>query len=73
METDRNPADDASFGLDAHNLIESKHWWNGPEFLWKPLENQSFCDGTDPTEILPDDPEVKISAIATQSQVCFSL
>lgn len=54
VETDQNPADDASCGLYAHNLIESKHWWNGPEFLWKPLENQSFRDDTDPTEILPE-------------------
>ena len=73
METAQHPADDASHGLYAHNLIESKHWWNGPEFLWKPIENQSFLDGTDHTEILPDDPEVKTSVMATQGQERFSL
>ena len=73
VETAQNPADDASRGLYAHSLIESKRWWNGPEFLWKPLENQGFLDGTDPTEILPDDPEVKTSVMATQGQERFSL
>ena len=73
METAQNPADDASRGLYAPNLIESNRWWNGPEFLWNSLENQSFLDGTDPTTISPDDPEVKISAMATQAQEHFSL
>ena len=73
METAQNPADDASRGLYAHNLIESKCWWNGPEFVWNSLQNQSFLDGTDPTKISPDDPEVKILAMATQGQGHFSL
>ena len=73
MEMAQNPADDALHGLYAHNLIESKCWWNGPEFLSNSLENQSFLDGTDPTEISPDDPEVKILAMATQGQEHFSL
>lgn len=42
-------------------------------FFGNHLTTRAFRDGTDPTEILPDDPEVKISAIATQSQECFSL
>ena len=39
VETAQNPADDASLGLYAHNLIESKCWWNGPEFHWKLRED----------------------------------
>ena len=56
VETAQNPADDASLGLHAHNLIKSKRWWNGQEFLWNSMENQSFFDGTGPTTISPDDP-----------------
>ena len=56
-----------------YNLIESKRWWNGPEFPWKSLQNQSFLDCIDPTEISPDDPEVKILAMVTQGQEHFSL
>ena len=33
VETDHNPADDASHGQNAQNLIENSCWWNGPEFL----------------------------------------
>ena len=74
METDQNPADDASCGQNAQNLIENLRWWNGPEFLRKPLEDQSSPDGAEPMCISPDDPEVKtISVMTTQTQGCFSL
>ena len=74
VETDQNPADDASRGQNAQNLIENWRWWNGPEFLGKPLENQSSLDGAEPMCISPDDPEVKkISVMTTQTQGCFSL
>lgn len=74
VETEKNPADDASRGQNAQNLIENSRWWNGPEFLWKPLEDQSPLDGAEPMCISPDDPEVKkISTMTTQTQECFSL
>lgn len=61
MKTESNPADDASRGLDAQDLLESSRWWNGPEFLWHPLEDQSVIE-----TILPDDPEVKrLSTLST--------
>lgn len=74
VETDHNPADDASRGLYAQNLIDNSRWWNGPDFLWKPLDKQSITDNAEPTYISPEDPEVKkISAMTTQSQERFSL
>ena len=74
VETDQNPVDNASCGLNAQNLIENWCWWNGPEFLWKPLEDQSSLDGSEPMCISPDDPEVKkISVMTTQTRGCFSL
>ena len=49
VETDLNPADDASHGLYAKDLIKNSRWWNGPHFLWKPLEIQSSVGCAEPT------------------------
>ena len=74
METDKNPADDASRGLYVQNLIENSRWWNGPDFLGKPLNKQSILDSAEPMYISPEDPEIKkTSAMTTQSQERFSL
>ncbi|XP_075162898.1 uncharacterized protein LOC142235533 [Haematobia irritans] len=47
----QNPADCASRGIGPNDLLESKIWWNGPEFLLKPesfwpqnLPNLYTCD-----------------------------
>ena len=55
-----NPADDASRGLTAVQLINSARWIRGPEFLWK---SDSYCEDTlQPIfDISEDDPEVKKS------------
>ena len=56
------------------DLIENSRWWNGPEFLWKPLEDQVLLDDVGPTYISSDDPEVrKISTMTTQTQESFTL
>lgn len=66
VETDLNPADDASCGLNARDLIENLRWWKGPDFLWKPLDDQGSNSTVD---ISPDDPEVKgITTMTTQIQ-----
>ena len=66
VETNENPADDASRGLDAKTLIEQLRWLRGPEFLWKPEEEwpvQPPSFG----ELLTEDPEVKkqVNALVT--------
>ena len=42
-----NPADEASRGLTAKELIQSKRWFKGPSFLWQedplPLQHQPIC------------------------------
>ena len=59
-----NPADDASRGLGANELVKSNRWWNGPNFLWQPLPDQPNFD----PQLSPDDPEVrKITALTTKS------
>ena len=50
-----NPADHASRGLHANDLVHKFDWWHGPEFLWKPLDEQPF--GVE--EISESDPEMK--------------
>ena len=35
VETNSNPADEASRGLTARHLVESSRWLTGPEFLWE--------------------------------------
>ncbi len=65
-----NPADQASRGLNADNLIESKNWIKGPSFLLKPQ-----CERTvrpeDSVSFAVDDRELKkisiVNAIGTQN------
>lgn len=62
-ESSQNPADEASRGLDAQELIQSSSWWNGPDFLWKE------SDPRESIESPPDDPEVKqVLSFATHIQ-----
>ena len=69
-----NPADDASRGLTAQNLVDSSRWWNGPDLLWKPLEDRPCPDGSEAIYFPPGDPEVKrITAMTTQTLEPFSL
>ena len=64
VDTKDNPADDASRGLGANELIRSERWWNGPNFLWKPLPNETSFD----PQVSPDDPEVrKVTVLASTS------
>ena len=57
VDSRSNPADDASRGLTAEQLIRNKRWLHGPEFLWKSDEYWPSL-GTVPN--IPDDhPEVK--------------
>lgn len=64
VDTKDNPADDTSRGLGANELIRSERWWNGPNFLWKPLPNETSFD----PQVSPDDSEVrKVTVLASTS------
>ena len=64
VDTKDNPADDASRGLGANELIRSERWWNGRNFLWKPLPNETNFD----PQVSPGDPEVrKVIVLASTS------
>ena len=58
VDTDSNPADDASRGLSAEDIIHQSRWINGPPFLWE-AEDRWPKRPEISVEIKEDDPEVK--------------
>ncbi|KAK3715792.1 hypothetical protein QZH41_001220 [Actinostola sp. cb2023] len=67
VDTKSNPADYASRGLSAEDLINKKEWWDGPEFLWAPINDQRGVI-QDITILSSNDPEIKATVMATHSQ-----
>ena len=62
VSSKQNPADIASRGATAREIHSESKWFNGPDFLWE----RELPDRIDvPSEVNPDDPEIK------QSQ-CFT-
>ena len=52
----------------------SSRWWNGPDFLWKTLEDRPCPDGSEAIYFPPGVPEVnRITAMTTQTLEPFSL
>ena len=64
-----NPADVASRGLTATELVQNKVWFNGPNFLW---EATLPFDSSYEVELNDSDPEVKrVKCLATSCKVSF--
>ena len=64
IESKANPADDASRGLSAQDLISDPRWLSGPNFLWKAEIGLTQVEVPRPSE---NDPEVrKVRSLATQ-------
>ncbi|XP_078352316.1 uncharacterized protein LOC144637013 [Oculina patagonica] len=61
IDTKNNPADHASRGLNAEELMKS-NWFSGPAFLW---EKEISSDKQEIHEIKIGDPEVKATVRAT--------
>ena len=65
VESKDNPADYASRGLYAQDLIDKEEWWHGPNFLWTNFDTQRGVI-ENAVEVSSDDPEVrKASAFVT--------
>ena len=63
VESEANPADDASRGLTAEQLVSNARWLNGPSFLWDPDFQLPAQREWTPSE---GDPEVKkVKSFAT--------
>ena len=58
VDTGSNPADDASRGLSAEELIHKNHWTNGPPFLWE-AEDHWPEQPEIPVELKEYDPQAK--------------
>ena len=65
MNSEENPADDASRGFTVDSIIFKNHWINGPDFLWEP---ESRWPVQTRAQMLDDDPEIK-----RESQALLSL
>jgi transposase InsO family protein len=59
VPSQENPADVVSRGLSANQLLKSKTWTRGPDFLWK--EESEWPKQPDIGPMSPDEPEVKRS------------
>jgi len=58
VPTKENPADDASRGLTADEMLKSKRWLNGPKFLWETNDSWPEQPNNLP-DVSQDDNEVK--------------
>ena len=66
VESKENPADYASRGLHAQDLIDKKEWWHGPDFLWNNFDTQRGVI-ENAVAVSPDDPDVrKTSTLVTE-------
>ena len=57
VNTELNPADDASRGLDADSMLARDRWRNGPRFLWQ--GEDKWPSEPEVSGLLNKDPEVK--------------
>ena len=56
VDTNENPADDASRGLDAKALKQQQRWPRGPRFLWQPAKDWP-AQPSSLDELCNEDPE----------------
>ena len=67
IESKSNPADSASRGLTARQLVDDdSRWLSGPNFLWIPGAYQTEAEET-PQPLDSDAPEVKRASLVTQT------
>jgi hypothetical protein len=73
VSTQLNPADDASRGLSADELISNTRWLRGPDFLWEPETHWPTLPNV-PNKISDEDIEVKreVQTFATDTNACES-
>ena len=71
VDSKSNPADAASRGLSARQLVDDdSRWLRGPDFLWHPGAYQAQVERSlQPLD--PDDPEVKVSTLMTQTSKVY--
>ena len=60
INTDHNPADDASRGLSVQDSEKVKRWFEGPQFLWE--KDFPVVNGGNEVKIPDNDPEVLVTS-----------
>lgn len=72
VQSNENPADHASRGMDGRSILEQRKWIQGPDFLWQEEKDwppQPIVS----REAVTDDPEVKklvnVSAVAVDDSM----
>ncbi|CAG2243206.1 unnamed protein product [Mytilus edulis] len=67
VDTKENPADVASRGASANDLVKNSNWFTGPKFLWT---LQSFDADANKPDLSLNDPEIRIvKAFSTKMDV----
>ena len=61
VDSNRNPADDASKGLTAETLLSQERWFQGPKFLWS--EQTSWPIFPDPLAPISDQDQDKVTKV----------
>ncbi|VDI18897.1 Hypothetical predicted protein [Mytilus galloprovincialis] len=67
VDTNENPADVASRGASANDLVKNSNWFTGPKFVWT---LQSFDADANKPDLSLNDPEIRIvKAFSTKMDV----
>ena len=61
MDSNRNPADDASRGLTVERLLSQDRWFQGPKFLWS--EQKSWPTFPDPLAPISDQDQDQVTKV----------
>ncbi len=73
VESEDNPADDASRGLTAEQLVRNTRWLNGPSFLWDPDFQLPTQQQWTPADGDPEVKKAKSFATRTAETQCSSM
>ena len=73
VESEDNPADDASKGITAEQLVENARWLNGPSFSWDPAFQLPIQQEWVPADGDPEVKKVKSFATGTVETTCSSM
>ena len=69
IESEMNPADDASRGLDCEKVSSDHRWFKGPSFLWQTCDQWPKQSAVEPVDECDSEVKRQVTACATQSVI----